>query len=245
MRGKLIDLLALPAMPLLLLQGRRLDRQTLRLLPAYGPPHGSVAGSGTPLRVLAVGESTAVGVGVDSHEEAVASRFSQAVNARTGRAVVWEAAGRCGATVREGHAHVLPRIPHAPRDLVLILFGANDTLARRSAQDFARDLAALIADLRVRVGDASILVSSVPPMETFPALPRPLNTYLGARARWLDQAAAELDLPGVWHAPVNIDMEPVLFAEDGFHPGPIGYQVWGENLAASAFRFGLVREDDN
>jgi lysophospholipase L1-like esterase len=37
-------------------------------------------------------------------------------------------------------------------------------------------------------------------------------------------------------------MEPLLFAEDGFHPGPLGYQAWGESLAASAFKFGLLPE---
>jgi len=242
MRGKLIDLVALPALPLLMVQGRRVDRHTPRLPPAAGPPHGSVMGSGAPLRILAVGDSTAAGVGVATHEEAVVARFAQALHARSGRAVHWETTGHSGATVREGHARLLPHIAESPRDLVLILFGANDTLARRSAREFAQDLAALIADLRGRVGGAAMLVSSVPPMHTFPALPRPLNSYLGARARWLDRAAAELGLPGVWHAPVNIAMEPLLFAADGFHPGPIGYQVWGESLAASAFRFGLLPE---
>jgi len=242
MRGKLIDLMALPALPLLLVQGRRVDRHTPRLPPAGGLPHGAVAGQGTPLRILAVGESTAVGVGVDTHEEAVVSRFAQALNARSKRAMAWEATGLAGATVREGHATLLPNIANTPRDLVLLLFGANDTLARRSAHEFARDLAALIGDLRERVGAAPVLMSSVPPMHTFPALPRPLNTYLGARARWLDEAAAGLGLPGVWHAPVNIVMEPVLFAADGFHPGPLGYQAWGDSLAASAVRFGLVTE---
>lgn len=242
MRGKLIDVLALPALPLLLAQGRQVDRKTPRLPPAGGGPTGLVPGSDPPIRLLAVGESTAAGVGVEHLEQAVVGRFAQALNARGGRAVAWEAAGLSGATVREGHASLLPGIAPAPRDLVLILFGANDTLARHSARQFTRDLAALIEALRERVGAAPMLISSVPPLHTFPALPRPLNTYLGARARWLDAAAANLKLPGVWHAPVELDMEPLLFAADGFHPGPLGYQAWGESLAASTFKFGLLPE---
>jgi lysophospholipase L1-like esterase len=243
MRGKLIDMLALPALPLLLAQGRRVDRKTPRLPPAAGGPTGLVAGAEPALRILAVGESTAAGVGVAQLEEAVVGRFAQVLGRRTGRAVAWEAAGQSGATVREGHASLLPGIAAGPRDLVLILFGANDTLARHSAQVYARDLTALIAALRERVGAAPMLVSSVPPLHTFPALPSPLNTYLGARARWLDRAAAQLGLPGVWHALVDIVMEPALFAEDGFHPGPIGYQAWAESLATSAFKYGLVPDN--
>jgi len=240
MRGKLIDALALPTLPLLWFQGRRVVRKMPRLSPAGGPPHGLVDGHGAPLRVLAFGESTAVGVGVDTLDQAVVGRFAHALHKRSGRAVAWEAAGLSGATVRDGHLNVLPELAHGPRDIVLLLFGANDTLARRSAQDYAGDLAELIAALRERAGGAPILLSSVPPLHTFPALPRPLSTYLGARARWLDDAAANLALPGVHYAPVNIRMEPALFAHDGYHPSPVGYRIWGEILADAAVRHGLV-----
>jgi len=240
MRGKIINTIALPALPLLLLQGRHLDRRIVRLLPAQGPRQGLFEGTGEPLRLLTVGESTAVGVGVEKIEEAVVYHFARLMNAHSGRAVAWEAAGRPGATVSVGHAHVLPTIASGPRDIVLLLFGANDVLERRHAQDFVEDLRRLIEDLRGRVGGAAILVSSVPPLGTFPALPQPLRTYLGAWSQWLDATLSRLSLPGVHYAPVRIPMVPALFASDGFHPGPKGYHVWAETLAASALKYGLV-----
>jgi lysophospholipase L1-like esterase len=242
MNSRLIDFFAFPALPVLWAQSRRVDRTLPRLPAPRGPLAGIVPGAGPPLRVLAVGESTAVGVGVDTLDDAVIGRFAHTVNARSGRQVAWEAAGLPGATVREGHAKLVPAISAAPRDLVLLLFGANDALARRSPQDYAEDLRAFVTDLRARVGEATILMSSVPPLDTFPALPAPLNLYLGARARLLEEAAAALQMPGLMHARVDIDMQPVLFASDGFHPSPVGYQAWAETLADRAFSFGLVRE---
>ncbi len=107
-----------------------------------------------------------------------------------------------------------------PRDLVLVLFGANDTMARRHARHFIADMHTLIEGLRARVGDAHIMMSAVPPLGTFPALPQPLRAYMGAWSRWLDMALARVALPGVHYAPVNIPMVPALFARDGFHPSP-------------------------
>jgi len=240
MRNNIIQTLAWPAMPLLLLQGRKLDRALPRLSPAAGPRAGLIEGSGEPLRLLVFGESTAVGVGVETIEEAVVGRFASIVNQRSGRAVAWEAAGLPGATVSEGHAHMLPTLQPAPRDLVLVLFGANDTLARRHARHFVADMHALIEGLRARVGGAHIMMSAVPPLGTFPALPQPLRAYMGAWSRWLDMALARVALPGVHYAPVNIPMVPELFARDGFHPGPLGYQRWAETLAAAAVKAGLI-----
>ena len=240
MRGKLINTLAFPALPLLLLQGRRIDLLTPRMLPPMGPRSGLIEGEGAPLRFLVVGESTALGVGVEKIEDALVYRFAQIIHARTGRPVAWEAAGRPGATVSEAHARVLPNISAGPRDLVLILFGANDVLARRHARDFVEDMRVLIEGLRERTGTAAMLVSSVPPLGTFPALPQPLRSYLGAWSRWLDASLAQLSLPGAHYAPVHIPMPASLFADDGFHPGPAGYQVWAETMATAAFGLGLL-----
>jgi lysophospholipase L1-like esterase len=240
MRGKIINALALPALPLIHLQGRRVDRTILRLLPARGPRSGSVEGDGAPLRCLVVGESTAVGVGVETMEQSFAFQLAQLLRMHSGRAVVWEAAGRPGATVGEVHTELLPRIEAGPRDLVVVLCGANDALELRHAHVFASDVLRFVAALRERVGNAAILLSSVPPLGTFPALPNPLRAYLGAWSRWLDVTLERISLPGVHYAPVRIPMSASLFASDGFHPGPSGYQAWAETLAAAALRHKLV-----
>jgi lysophospholipase L1-like esterase len=240
MRVNFINALALPALPLIHLQGRRVDRMIPRLLPARGPRRGNLEGAGAPLRFLVVGESTAVGVGVETMEQSVAFQLARVLGTHSGRAVAWEAVGRPGATVGQVHTELLPKIEAGPRDLVLVLCGANDAMALRHADVFAGDVQRFVTALRERVGDAAILISSVPPLGTFPALPNPLRAYLGAWARWLDLTLERISLPGVHYAPVRIPMSASLFASDGFHPGPTGYQAWAETLAAAALRHKLV-----
>jgi lysophospholipase L1-like esterase len=71
-------------------------------------------------------------------------------------------------------------------------------------------------------------------MDRFPALPQPLRAVFGLRSAALDAAAASLAaLPGVGHVPMPAALlDPDIFAADRFHPGPAGYHIWGEQLAA-------------
>lgn len=240
MYSRLLNTLALPALPLMMLQSRRLDRALPRLLPARGPRNGQIKGAGEPLRLLVFGESTALGVGVDTLDEAMVGCFAQMINRHSGRAVAWEAAGLPGATVGTAVSKVLPLLEATPRDLVLVLLGANDVLARSHAGAFVADMQALVAGLRARVGNATILMSSVPPLGSFPALPQPLRSYMGAWSRWLDAALACAAWRDAHYAPVRIPMQRALFADDGFHPGPLGYQRWAETLLACALRLKLL-----
>lgn len=221
--------------PLLLAQGLLVRRRTPRLPDAAGPPEGLADGPGPALRLLVVGESTVAGVGAATCAEALAGQFAAALAARLGRAVAWRAAGQSGATAAELRGRIVPGLPAEPADLALVALGVNDTLRFHGPRRWAADLADLVAALRARVGPAPLALAAVPPMGRFPALPQPLRATLGARARLLDLAAADLaaTLPDVAHLPISIPVTPELFCADGFHPGPAGYRRWGELLAYS------------
>ena len=71
---------------------------------------------------------------------------------------------------------------------------------------------------------AQVFVLGMPPVEKFPALPRPLADLLGARARRLDRIARELAVQYDAVARVELtgrDLDELAepFASDGFHPG--------------------------
>ena len=216
--------------PILLAQAVRVRRTTPKLPGAAGPVTGLVDGTGRPLRLAVLGESTVDGVGALTHTEALTGRLAEAL-ARDGRAVAWQAVGRTGANARVVREELLPRLE--PADLVVIALGVNDTIELHSATRYRRDLLDLIVSLRRRVGRIPVVLAGVPPMGRFPALPRPLRDVLGARSAILDAAAVRLALlPGVVHVPMPPAMlDPATFAEDRFHPGPEGYQRWAEQLA--------------
>lgn len=224
-----------PLLPVALAQGLWLRGRVPRLPEAVGPRQGAAAGAGMPLRLLVLGESTVAGVGAPVQEQALAAQLARALATRTGRAVQWQALGKNGVTAAATHALLARRLTPGPQDAVVVALGVNDTLALRGPGRWTGDLRQLITAVRERVGPAPVFLAAVPPMGEFPALPAPLRTVLGVRARILDRAAARLahQLPNVRHAPLPGRLEHDFFCHDGLHPSPAGYRAWAEYLAAA------------
>ncbi|GMV60059.1 MAG: SGNH hydrolase [Betaproteobacteria bacterium] len=221
--------------PLLLWQARRVRRTTPRLPVAAGALAGEV-GKGEPLRLLVVGESTAVGVGAAHHGEALAGELAARLAAKLGRRVFWRVLGENGATARRT-LRLLEATHTVAADLAVVVLGVNDVLEQTRAARWQRDIAALVAALHARTGAREVILLEVPPLVHFPALPRPLRDVLGADARRLDAAlarvAARLDAPArrVRHYRFAFDGAREFFARDGFHPSARGYARWAELIA--------------
>lgn len=225
-----LTLLAPVALPLALYT----RRQALRLPPAAGALCG-VAGEalpGQPLRLLVLGESTVVGVGVDQLRLALVGQLAEALATRCGRPVAWRACGENGITAEQAHQRLLPQVLDQPFDLALLVFGVNDTTRLTSLPRWQAALGNMAEALSAR--GAQVAFSSVPPLQHFTALPWLLRRLLGLRAGLLDarlrQLAAAL-LMG--HHVVELEFSSEYLARDGYHPSVLGYHVWAEGLAAS------------
>lgn len=221
--------------PLLLWQARRVRRTTPRL-PVAGGALAGATGSGAPLRLLVIGESTAAGVGAAHHGEALAGELAVRLAAKLGRRVFWRVLGENGATARRA-LRLLEASHDAQADLAVVVLGVNDVLEQTSAARWQRDVTALVAALHARTGVREVILLEVPPLAHFPALPRPLRDVLGADARRLDAAlartATRLDAPArrVRHYRFAFDGAREFFARDGFHPSARGYARWAELIA--------------
>lgn len=238
MRKLLPEIIALPLLPLLLVQGRRTRARTPRLPEADGERAGCVgapAATATALRLVSVGESPVAGVGVARQEEAITAQLAHVLAAATGRAVHWRAFGRNGASVGEALVDIVPQLPQEPADILLVAFGVNDAVAFRSIGAWQRDMLALLASLRERCAPRVVLVSGVPPMQHFPTLPHPLRWVLGLKAAALDRGLQALAREHAWlhHVPIVLDTrgDPALAAEDGYHPSAKACRLWAGQLA--------------
>lgn len=223
--------LTLALLPVVLPQALWTRRTALRLPPAAGAQTGMAGAefSAESLRLLLIGESTVAGVGVEAQTEALAGQLAQALSVRLQRPVLWRACGENGITAGEACERLLPLALSEPADLVLLVFGVNDTthlssLARWSAalRNLSRALAAQ---------GAQVAFTGVPPIQHFTALPWLLRRLLGLRAALLDtvlgRTCAEERAD---YVKLGLTVTPEYLARDGYHPSALGYRVWAEGL---------------
>lgn len=221
------------AMGVVAAQGLWVRRRIPRLPQAGGAATGLVGDDeGGVLRVAILGESTAAGLGVDSHAEGFPGGFARELAERAGRGVRWQVTGRDGATIRYVRHRMLDSVVDE-HDCVVLLIGANDVLTRTPATRWAEDLGSVLDTLSWRAGQ--VLVPSVAPFERFPSLPRTLAGYLADKARALDEVARSVcdARPGAdWvDSSDGLSIGPEFFASDGFHPSAVGYARWAARVA--------------
>lgn len=224
--------LALAALPLALPLALHTQRTALRLPPAAGAQSG-LAGAGlggAPLRLLLIGESTVAGVGVEAQEAALAGQLAQALAARLQRPVAWRACGENGITAGEACERLLPLALSEPADLVLLVFGVNDTTHLSSLARWEDSLRELSRALSAR--GERVVFTGVPPIQHFSALPWLLRRLLGLRAALLDAGLRRLSAQErAQYARLELEFAEEYLARDGYHPSALGYRVWGEGLA--------------
>ena len=218
--------------PLLLAQGRYTRAVTPRLPEPAGPRQGR-AGSGPTLRLLIAGDSAAAGVGVDEQSAALSGHLVAGLAPRFD--VQWALIAQTGYSTRD-LIQRLEQEPAQPFDVAVLSLGVNDVtgLVRTHIWlDQQRQLARL---LRGRLGVRHLLLTPVPPMHAFSALPQPLRALLGQRARRLNSALEQAlhewsEVPRCQLLAFDPPTDPDALASDGFHPGAATYRQWGLKAA--------------
>lgn len=215
--------------PLLLLQGRHVRRVTPTLPEPPGDRRG-ITGTGPELHLLVLGDSAAAGVGASHQQEALLGQLVTALSQDF--CVHWTLHARTGHTTQQVLAH-LHELPPQPFDMVVTSVGVNDATAGTGTRHWRQHMMALLHTLETRHQAGHILVSELPPMHRFPALPQPLRWYMGLRAGALNRALRELLASNPKQRLVEIEFsaEAGLMASDGFHPGPGAYAEWGRHIA--------------
>lgn len=184
------------------------------------------------LRLLVVGDSTAVGTGASSPQASVAGLLAQAFPR-----LLIDNRARDGATV----AQVLAQLGGDERfDMVLVMAGGNDVVRLRGLHALRRDLQRVLR----RAGERSALVVLMPPgnVGNAPFFFPPVSWLMTWRSRQLQALAREAAAPQ-GATVVNLFREraddpfvqqPWLNARDGLHPADAGYQVWWRELMQQA-----------
>ncbi len=224
-------------LPIVAIQGIKVRKNTPRLPEASGERDG-VIGSGKPLSLLILGDSAAAGVGVETQQDAL----SGAIITELGNefTLTWKLQAQTGNTTQQV-IQAAKQISDQQYDIVITLIGVNDVTKFTSARSWLKQQKQLFADIQNRFKPKLIIVSGVPPMQHFPALPNPLAWLFGKYAAQMNQVLQQWLMPQDKFKFIQYDIKEfqaldLPMASDGFHPSKEIYAIWGQQIAL------LVRE---
>ncbi|MDP3084436.1 MAG: SGNH/GDSL hydrolase family protein, partial [Rubrivivax sp.] len=196
-----------------------------------GERHG-VVGSGAPVRLLIVGDSSAAGVGVVEQRNALASQLAARLADACQAQIEWRLVAESGLTTAQA-LRLLQRQAHWAADLAVIVTGVNDVVDQVPSHHAVAARNGLANALRNGYGVRHVCFAPLPPIHHFPGLPQPLRWVAGADARRHNAALKR------WVATRTdvslVDMEMPLnrgvMAVDGFHPGEPVYRYCAGSIA--------------
>lgn len=237
-------LLAIPCLPLLYFQGKRI-KQTIPDLPEANHPQGQVAGNPAHrLRLVILGESTVAGVGVKTHKEGVSGSLARELSAKTTAQIDWKVYAKSGYTAKLVRTKLVPLIKEKQLDLIVIGLGGNDAFHLNPPFRWASEIEQLIKLLQQQFGDTPIAFMNMPPIKTFPAFTPLIKFFVGNLVELLGASLKKVcqRYPNVyfdasilstedWPQKHGIKPEPGLFFSDGVHPSKLTYQLWAKDFA--------------
>ncbi len=232
--------------PFLIAQGLYVRHVTPKLPEPEGLRSG-INGSGPPLRLLILGDSAAAGVGVSTQAQALSGRLVSALGSDF--RVSWKLIAQTGLTAKEVAAHLKMAAPEK-YDVVVTSVGVNDVTHGTKSQKWIDQQGQIIELLRSKFHSPYIILSSIPPMHLFPALPQPLRWYLGMRAKQLNSALKKIVAVSSRCEVIttNFPLDAAYMAADGFHPGAPAYSIWASHIAGiirSRLNVTVLRQGQN
>ncbi|QHH96867.1 SGNH/GDSL hydrolase family protein [Acinetobacter dispersus] len=219
-------------LPVLLVQGMKVRNNTPRLLEASGDRNG-IVGQGQPLSLLILGDSAAAGVGVETQQQALSGAIISELQHEY--QLQWKLHAKTGDTTQQVFQAV-QQLDQQCYDVVITSIGVNDVTKLTSAKSWLKQQKQLFSYIQRHFQPKLIIVSGVPPMQHFPALPNPLAWLFGKYAEQMNQALQQWLAPQSQFRFIQYDIEAfqamdLPMASDGFHPSKEIYAIWGQQVA--------------
>jgi len=205
-------------------------RRVLRHEGIADPPNGTGVwgqGSRPPLTLALLGDSSAVGRGVELVTETPGVLLAHSLSGLAGQPVRLVQVAVTGSESSDLSLQVGRALPESP-DVAVIMIGTNDVTARVSATTAVSHLRQAV--VRLRQAGCEVVVGTCPDLGTLRPMPQPLRRI---GRRWSRQLAAAQTVVVVEAGGRTVslgsllgpefDVLPELFSQDHFHPSADGY----------------------
>jgi lysophospholipase L1-like esterase len=235
---------ALIAAEIAIAKTRRYAQPDLRL--AIRTSHGRL--ESPPIRLVLLGDSSALGVGVERVVDTVGGTIATQL-AEQDRRVELSSMAVVGSRSSDLGTQVARALLGPRPDVAVILVGANDATGLRRPTDAAAALAAAVR--RLRSVDVSVVVGTCPDLGAARAIAPPLRQVVGLLGRRVASAQAEA-VRAAGGVPVDLATitgpvfraDAATLCDDGYHPSADGYRVWAHALMPAVLDALAERDPD-
>ena len=249
------SIISIPLLPVMYVQGKQIRTRVPQLPEASG-----IEGNCEPpistekhIRILALGESTIAGVGVETHQEGFTGTFARELSGKLGVNVSWKVYARSGYTAGKVAHKLVPTITENSADLIIIGLGGNDAFTLNSPGKWRRDIRTLIEDLRSKYPHALIVFCNMPPIKEFPAFTPLIKFTIGNLVEILGEELKrivsdydkviyfdeKITLQG-WTDKFQVEAAKEDFFSDGVHPSKLTYQTWAREIASELSKYDVI-----
>lgn len=211
--------------PLLAVQGIWVKKKSIRLPEAKGKRAGAVqfSNSNEPVEFLMLGDSVAAGVGVNTLENSLSGQIISLMSNKLDSNIKWQNISQSGYKLNDAINNI--NLSYSSiKSYIVVSIGVNDITGMTSTTNWKEQMVLLLSMLVKNRPNSYIVILGIPPMESFPLLPSPLNNVLGNRCRKLNAVTSSVltEFPQAKILPITITPDTTMFASDGYHPSEKG-----------------------
>lgn len=239
------SILAIPLLPIMYLQGRKIKAEIPPLPEASGTEGYVARGVHKKFSLLAIGESTIAGVGVETHEAGFTGALARALSAALDADVNWKVYARSGFTAQQVTEKIIPEISEKSVDLIVIGLGGNDAFFLNSPWRWRKHINQLIDATQLKFKNTPIVFTNMPPIKAFPAFTLLIKFIVGNLGEILGDTlentirhqqdvyfyARKVTLED-WIERLKVNAELADFFSDGVHPSKLTYEIWAKDVAS-------------
>ena len=246
---------AIPLIPFMYFQGKKV-KASVPVLPEAINPEGVDGNSKNQINLLAIGESTIAGVGVEQHKNGLTGAVSKFIAENFDTQVNWKVVAKSGYTAQQVAKNLIPKIGDFKPDIILIGLGANDAFQFNSPNTWRKSMNTILTRLNNTFTNSKIVCINMPPIKEFPAFTPLLKGTIG---NLIELFRDELMEEVKHHANTYFIDKKLTFNEwitnhfdhpiakqaffsDGIHPSMLTYQTWGKEVAKYILEKELIRK---